>query len=86
MTEAPKHYRIRITSGAEAGRYVGMSFGGGYVSNPEVLKNPPVNVPGSGYGLWAQQRGATVFINADAADSAQKVLKALGYTSELETV
>jgi hypothetical protein len=68
MTEAPKHYRIRITSGAEAGRYVGMSFGGGYVSNPEVLKSPPVNVPGSGYGLWAQQRGATVFINADAAD------------------
>jgi hypothetical protein len=82
-----KNCRIRITSGAYAGRYVGLLHSGvGLVTNPELLENPPVNIPEAGYGLWAQQRSASVFLNPEAADSAQKVLKALGYDSELEMV
>ncbi len=79
MPDAMKRRRIRITSGSEAGRYVGMRFGGGLVANPEVQKNPPVNVPG--YGLWAQERGATEFFEWKVG-SVQAELKALGYETE----
>ncbi len=75
-----KQYRIRIASGEHKGRYVGMSFGGGLVTNPEVQKNPPVNVPG--YGLWAQERGATQLFEGKTAD-VQAALKKLGYETEL---
>jgi len=46
MTDTPvvKAFTIRIVSGPYAGRYVGMKFGGGLVTNPEVLKNPPLNL------------------------------------------
>ena len=71
---------IRITSGEHKGRYVGQSFGGGLVTNPQVLKNPPVNIPG--YGLHAQERGATKFFEQNTA-RVQADLRALGYESEL---
>jgi hypothetical protein len=73
---------IRITSGPHAGRYVGGSFGGGLVTNPEVQNNPPVNVPGSKYGLWAQKATATRFIEAAVHDAAA-ALTALGYEVEM---
>jgi hypothetical protein len=78
-----KLFRIRIATGVEKGRYVGKVFGGGYVTNPEVLKNPPVNVPG--YGLWAQEGGGTQFFEGNT-DSVQAELKATGYDTELVPV
>src|SRR5882762_2298479 len=39
-------------AGPYAGRYVGMKFGGDLVTNPEVLKNPPLNLPDMAYGAW----------------------------------
>ncbi len=74
---------IRIKSGPHAGRYVGGHFGGGYVSNPEVLNNPPVNVPGSNkYGLWAQEAPAMRFIE-DAVHDGAAALVELGYDVEM---
>jgi hypothetical protein len=78
-----KRYRIRIASGVEKGRYLGLRFGGGYVSNPDVVKNPPTNVPG--YGLWAQEGGATEFFEANTA-KVQAELERLGYDTELVQV
>jgi len=74
-----KRFRIRITSGAERGRYVGPHFGG-YGSNPEVQKNPPVNVPG--YGLWEQENVATEFFEGNTS-YVQAKLRALGFKTEL---
>ena len=56
-----KRFRIKIISGQYADRYVGLPFGGGLVTNPAMQKNPPVNVPGTKYGLHAQEEGATQF-------------------------
>ncbi len=36
MNDAPKRFKIRITSGEHKGRYVGVRFGGGLVTNPEL--------------------------------------------------
>ena len=79
MADVPlvKAFKIRIISGPYAGRYVGMRFGGGMLSNREVLKNPPVNLPGRDYAAWAQERTATRFL----ARNAEPVLTAL---NELE--
>ena len=77
--------RIRITSGEHAGRYVGQQFIGGLVTNPEVQKNPPVNLLGAKYGLWAQERRATKFLEGNTP-KVQAELKALGIESELVEV
>ena len=77
-----KRYRIRIASGVAKGRYVGSRVGG-YVSNPDVLKNPPTNVPG--YGLWAQEDAATEFFEPSTA-KVQAELEGLGYDTELVQV
>jgi hypothetical protein len=53
------------------------------VTNPEVLNNPPVNVPGSNkYGLWVQHGAATRFIEAAVHDGAA-ALTELGYEVEM---
>ncbi|HXX24447.1 MAG TPA: hypothetical protein VEO19_14975 [Terriglobia bacterium] len=75
-----KLYRIMIASGDYKGRYVGMQFGGGLVTNPDVQKNPPVNV--GGYGLWAQERGATQFFEGKTGE-VQEALKKMGYDTEV---
>jgi hypothetical protein len=76
-----KAFIVRITSGEFAGRYVGMRFNGGLVTNPEVQRNPPVNV-GTNYGLWAQERAATRFFENNAAPALRE-LNALGIRAEL---
>lgn len=81
--ESPKRYRVRITSGPEQGRYVGLRFGRGMVTNPAMQQNPPVNVPD--YGLWAQERAATVSFEGPAR-TVQADLKPFGYDSELVEV
>jgi hypothetical protein len=84
MAEKPivKAFTVRITSGEYAGRYVGMRFGGGLVTNPEVQKNPPVNPPGVDYGLWAQEKAATRFFEKNA-EPVLVSLNKLGYKAEL---
>jgi hypothetical protein len=60
--------KIRVTSGEFKGRFVGVSFSGaGLVTNPEVRKNPPVNLPGTKYGLWLQEDVATGFFENNVA-------------------
>ena len=59
-----------------------MQFGGGLVTNPEVQKNPPVNVPGANYGLWAQERATTRFFEANA-EPVLRELNRLGYKTQL---
>jgi hypothetical protein len=77
-----KLFKIRITSGTEKGRYVGVHFGG-YQSTPDMLINPPINVPG--YGLWLQERAATRFLEPNTS-YVQAELRALGYETELVPV
>jgi hypothetical protein len=83
MEKMAKLFEIRVTSGNYAGRYVGLQFGGGLVTNPEVQKNPPVNVRGTKYGLWAQQAAATKFLVGGRPEGVQAELKKLGYETEL---
>jgi hypothetical protein len=77
-----KLYRIRITNGPNAGRYVGPNIGGGLITNKELLANREVKVPGTKYSLYAQDGAGTQFFE-NAAPGVQAELKALGYTTEL---
>jgi hypothetical protein len=75
--------RIRITSGDYKGRYIGLPVGSGLVT--KLQKNPPVNVPGTRYGLYVQEKAATEFSEGNVG-AVQTDLKALGYESELVEV
>jgi hypothetical protein len=77
-----KMFKIRIKSGAHSGRYVGMRFGGGLVTNLDVQMNPPVNVPGAKYGLWAQESGGTNFFEHAVTETLAELQK-VGYETEL---
>jgi hypothetical protein len=77
-----KAFIVRVISGEHAGRYVGMRFGGGLVTNPEVQKNPPINLAGVDFGLWAQERAATRFFETNAGP-VLAALNKLGYKAEL---
>lgn len=83
LLNAIKRYRIRIVSGNHKGRYVGLQFGGGMMTNPEMRRNPPVNVPG--YGLHAQEAAATQFFEGKTG-KVETELRALGYSTELVKV
>jgi hypothetical protein len=76
-----KLYRIRITTGPNAGRYVGPNIGG-LVTNKELLENREVKVPGTKYSLYAQEGAANKYFENPAA-GVQAELKAKGYESEL---
>jgi len=77
-----KMYKIKITTGDCAGRYVGPNIGGGLITNQALLSNREVKVPGTKYSLYAQQDAATSFFD-HAAPAVQAELKARGYGSEL---
>jgi hypothetical protein len=77
-----KMLKIRIKSGVYSGRYVGMRFGGGLVTDPDVQMNSPVNVPEAKYGLWAQESGGTNF-SEHAVPETNAELQSLGYETEL---
>jgi hypothetical protein len=77
--------RIRVTSGAYKGRYIGLPVGSGWGTNPVVQKNPPVNVAGTRYGVYSQEQAATEFSEGNVG-AVQTDLKALGYESELVEV
>jgi hypothetical protein len=57
----------------------------GWGRHPVVQKNPPVNVPGTRYGVYAQEKAATKFSEGNV-EVVQSDLKALGYESELVEV
>jgi hypothetical protein len=48
-----KRFRIKLTSGEHAERYVGQSLGGGLVANPEMQSDPPLDIHGTNYGSYA---------------------------------
>jgi hypothetical protein len=75
---------IRITSGDYKGRYVGLPVGTGGGTNL-AKKNTPVNVPGTRYGLYAQEKAATKF-SEENVRGVQTDLKARGYESKLVEV
>lgn len=77
-----KSFRIRVTSGEQAGRYVGRNIGGGLITNSELLKNREVKVPGTGHSLYAREDGATQFFEGKT-DGVQAELRKLGYETEL---
>ncbi len=80
-----KMLRIRITFGEHAGRYVGPNIGGGLITNPELLKNREVKVPGTEHSLYAQEDMATKFFEGKT-EGVQAELKKFGYESELVEV
>ena len=75
---------IRITSGDYKGRYIGLPVGNSGDTIP-AKKNTPVNVPGTRYGLYAQEKAATKF-SEENVRGVQSDLEALGYKSRLVEV
>ena len=75
---------IRITSGDYKGRYIGLPVGHGGGTNL-AKKNTPVNMPGTRYGLYAQEKAATKF-SEENVRGVQSDLEALGYKSRLVEV
>jgi hypothetical protein len=76
-----KLFRIEVTSGDSAGRYVGINVGGGLITNQELLSNREVKVPGTEYSLYAQEGGAKLFPESAVA-GAQAQLAQMGYQTE----
>ena len=77
-----KRFRIKLTSGEHAERYVGQSLGGGLVANPEMQSDPPLDIHGTHYGSYAQEQGAIQFFEHGAHEAFVK-LRALGHELEL---
>jgi hypothetical protein len=77
-----KRFRIKLTSGEHAGRYVGQSLGGGLVANPEMQSDPPLDIHGTNYGSYTQEQGAIQFFEHGAHEAFVK-LRALGHELEL---
>jgi hypothetical protein len=76
-------YKIRITSGEHAGRYLGVYVGGGLVTNPEARDNPNVMARGQRYSLLASERGHTMFADNDEVRHIVADLQRQGYGAEL---
>jgi hypothetical protein len=76
-------YKIRITSGEHAGRYLGAYFAGGLVTNPEAQDNPNVVARGQRYSLLASERGHTMFADNDEVTHIVADLQRQGYGAEL---
>ena len=79
---AERLFHIIITSGPYAYRHVGISHSGSVPRFPDVRENPPVNLPGTTYGLWLQEGGAIEFSESEV-QSVQDKLKKLVYETEL---
>jgi hypothetical protein len=60
----------------------GVLVGSGWDTNPVMQKNPPVNVPGTRYGVYSQEQAATEFSEGNVG-AVQSDLMALGYEWEL---
>jgi hypothetical protein len=80
-----KRYRVKITSGQCAGRYVGPNVSDGLVTSPEHIASRDVRIPGTLYSLYEQMRSAAEYLPG-TADQVQRQLKNLGYNSEREAV
>jgi len=80
-----RRFRIRITSGQYAGRYVGPNSSDVVVTAPGLPATREVKVSGTPYCLYEQMRAATEFLQR-SGETAQMQLKNLGYDSELDAV
>jgi hypothetical protein len=80
-----KRFRIKLTSGEHAERYVGQSLRGGLVANPGMQSDPPLDIRGTNYGSYAQEQGAIQFFEHGAHEAFVK-LRALGHELELTEV
>jgi hypothetical protein len=78
-------YRIRITSGEYAGRYVGPSFGGGLMTDAELAASREVRIPDTSYSLFPEMRHATEYLPG-GAEAVQAQLRDVGYDSEMVEV
>jgi hypothetical protein len=77
-----KRFRIKLTSGEHAGRYVGQSLGGGLIASREMQSDSPLNIHDTNYGSYAQEQGAIQFFEHGAHEAFIK-LRALGHELEL---
>jgi hypothetical protein len=80
-----KRFRIKLTSGEHAERYVGQSFSSGLVTSEEMQSDPLVDIHGTHYGSCAQEQSAIQFFEHGAYEAFVK-LRALGYKLELVEV
>jgi hypothetical protein len=80
-----KRFRIKITSGIHADRYIGQSFSSGLVASEELQRDPPVDIPRTHYGSYALEQSAIQFFEHGAYEAFVK-LRALGYEIELMEV
>jgi hypothetical protein len=83
--DAPKRFRIRITSGGHEGRYVGARISGGLANAPGLRESPPVNPPGVRFSLYTQERPATEYVEGGTREI-ESGLRMLGYEYELVEV
>jgi hypothetical protein len=77
-----KRFRVKVTSGEHAERYVGQSLGSGLVANPEMQSDPPLDIHGTNYGSYAHEQGAIQFFEHGAHEAFVK-LRALGHELEM---
>jgi hypothetical protein len=70
-----------------AGRYVGLKIGG-LRTNPDLIKDPDVFVPGTNWALYLKERPTFVFFDHAvlAIQEAQAQLKGAGYDTEVESI
>jgi hypothetical protein len=76
-----KQFRLKVVSGEYIRCYIGQRLGHGIITSPEVMKKPPVDIPGTIYAIHAQEPGATLF-SEHSAKQGQVYLRALGYEVE----
>jgi hypothetical protein len=80
-----KRFRIKITSGEHADRYLGHALSSGLVASEEMQNDPPVDIPRTNYGSYARELSAIQFFEHGAYEAFVK-LRALGYELEMEEV
>jgi ribosomal protein L37AE/L43A len=73
-----KMYRIKVN-----GLYIYPNFGGGFVTNPAYLENPPQRMPDVPYSLHPNKGHANTYFRNKAFEIQQE-LNRLGHSVELE--
>jgi hypothetical protein len=73
--------KVRVTSEPYVGRFVGPILSG-LRTNPTLVANPEVVLPGSPYALYVQEEAATLFFEPKAI-AVQAELQNLGLNSVL---
>jgi hypothetical protein len=80
-----KRFRIKLTSGEHADRYIGQSSSSGLVPIADMQNDPPADIPLTKYGPYRQDQNAIHFFEHGAYQAFVK-LRALGYEIEMVEV